>query len=182
MRFWTNLLGYQAAWFVAVGFAARGLAWPGIVACLGFAALTWWHSPLRRSDLRLVLVALACGLLMDGALAASGALAYAAPQPALPAPAWIIAIWVAFAMTLQHSLQWVLARPAVAIAFGVVGGPLAYWGASRGFDAVAFTLPVQATVALAIGWGIVMAVLSATARHHSKPHPAPTLANREVSA
>ena len=29
MRCWTNLIGYQAAWFVAVGFAARGLAWPG---------------------------------------------------------------------------------------------------------------------------------------------------------
>ena len=64
MRFWGNLLGYQAAWFIAVGFAARGLAWPGILACLGFAAITWWHSPLRRSDLRLVAVALACGLLI----------------------------------------------------------------------------------------------------------------------
>jgi len=37
MRFWLNLLGYQAAWFIAVGFAARGLAWPGMLACLGFA-------------------------------------------------------------------------------------------------------------------------------------------------
>ena len=24
MRFWANLIGYQAAWFIAVGFAARG--------------------------------------------------------------------------------------------------------------------------------------------------------------
>ena len=182
MRFWTNLLGYQAAWFVAVGFAARGLAWPGILACLGFAVITWWHSPLRRSDLRLVAVALACGLLMDGLLAGSGMLAYAAPLPALPAPAWIVALWVAFAMTLQHSLQWVLARPSIAVAFGVIGGPLAYSGAARGFDAVAFSMPLPATLVLGLGWGGAMALLVATARKYSQAVPQPIPATREVSA
>jgi hypothetical protein len=164
MRFWSNLIGYQVAWFLAVGFAARGLAWPGIVACLGFAAISWWISPLRRSDLRLVGAALACGLLLDGTLAATGWLDYAAPLPALPGPAWIAALWVAFAMTLQHSLQWVLVRPLAAMLLGTVGGPMAYWGAARGFDAVAFTAPTQATVTLALGWGIAMAVFVAIAR------------------
>ena len=164
MRFWANLLGYQAAWFIAVGFAARGLAWPGVVACLGFAAISWWISPIRRSDLRLVGAALACGLLLDGVLAASGWLDYAAPLPALPGPAWIATLWVAFAMTLQHSLQWLLARPLAAVLFGAIGGPMAYWGASRGFDAVAFAAPVQATVTLALGWAIAMAVFVAIAR------------------
>lgn len=184
MRFWANLLGYQAVWFVAVGFAARGLAWPGILACLGFAAISGWYSPLRRSDLWLVIGALCCGLLLDGTLAATGWLAYAAPLPALPAPAWIIAIWVAFAMTLQHSLQWVLSRPALAVAFGVIGGPLAYWSASRGFDAVVFTQPVQATATLAIGWGIAMGMLAAIARKCSSlvPVSANQSAIQEVSA
>lgn len=180
MRFWANFLGYQAAWFVAVGFAARGLAWPGIVACLGFAAASWWYSPLRRSDLRLVIAALACGLLLDGTLAATGWLTYAAPQPAVPAPLWIVAIWVAFAMTLQHSLQWVLSRPVLAVAFGIIGGPLAYWGASRGFNAVVFSMPAQATLTLALGWGIAMAVLAAVVRKSSPVVPAPS--NQEVSA
>ena len=167
MRFWANLLGYQAAWFIVVGFAARGLAWPGILACLGFAAISWWISPMRRSDLKLVGAALACGLLLDGVLAASGWLDYAAPLPAVPGPAWIAALWVAFAMTLQHSLQWLLARPLAAVLFGAIGGPLAYWGAARGFDAVAFTVPMQATVTLALGWAIAMAVFVAIARNAS---------------
>ncbi|RZA20088.1 MAG: DUF2878 domain-containing protein [Lysobacteraceae bacterium] len=173
MRFWTNLLGYQAAWFIAVGFAARGLAWPGMLACLGFAALTWWHSPMKRSDLRLVVTALLCGLLLDGTLAATGWLRYSAPLPALPAPAWIATLWMAFAMTLQHSLQWLLARPSVAIVFGAIGGPLAYWGASRGFHAVAFTMPVHATVLLAVGWGVAMALLVAVARRTRPDHHVP---------
>ena len=78
-------------------------------------------------------------------LAATGWLRYAAPLPALPGPAWIATLWVAFAMTLQHSLQWLMARPLAAVLFGAIGGPLAYWGASRGFNAVAFTMPVHAT-------------------------------------
>ncbi len=164
MRFWANLLGYQAAWFIAVGFAARGLAWPGVLACLGFAAISWWISPMRRSDLKLVGAALACGLLLDGVLAATGWLDYAAPLPALPGPAWIATLWVAFAMTLQHSLQWLLVRPLAAVLFGAMGGPMAYWGASRGFDAVVFTAPVQATVTLALGWGIAMAAFVVIAR------------------
>lgn len=164
MRFWANLLGYQAAWFIAVGFAARGLAWPGVLACLGFAAISWWISTTRRSDLKLVGAALACGLLLDGVLAATGWLDYAAPLPALPGPTWIAALWVAFAMTLQHSLQWLLARPLAAVLFAAIGGPAAYWGASRGFDAVAFAAPLQATVTLALGWAIAMAVFVAIAR------------------
>ena len=164
MRFWANLLGYQAAWFIAVGFAARGLAWPGVLACLGFAAISWWISPMRRSDLKLVGAALACGLLLDGVLAATGWLDYAAPLPALPGPAWIATLWVAFAMTLQHSLQWLLVRPLAAVLFGAMGGPMAYWGAARGFDAVAFAAPMQATVTLALGWAIAMAVFVAIAR------------------
>lgn len=166
MGFWANLIGYQAAWFVAVGFAARGLAWPGIVACLAFAAFAFWRSPTRPADLRLVQVALACGLLLDGLLAASGWLRYAAPSPALPAPPWIVTLWIAFAMTLQHSLRWVLVRPVAAILFGAIGGPLAYWGAGRGFDAVQFARPLHATALLSLGWGIAMAALAAVARSH----------------
>lgn len=164
MRFWANLIGYQTAWFVAVGFAARGLAWPGVLACLGFAAIVYWCSPLKRSDLLLVGTALLCGLLLDGTLAATGWLRYAAPLPALPGPAWIATLWVAFAMTLQHSLQWLLARPIAALLFGAVGGPLAYWGASRGFHAVEFSMPMHATFLLSVGWGIAMSLLVFVAR------------------
>jgi len=171
MRFWLNLIGYQAAWFIAVGFAARGLAWPGMLACLGFAAIAYWFSPMKRSDLRLVGTALLCGLLLDGTLAATGWLHYAAPLPALPGPAWIATLWVAFAMTLQHSLQWLMVRPLSAVLFGAIGGPLAYWGASRGFDAVVFTMPVHATVLLCVGWGIAMSLLVVVARRTSTEHP-----------
>ena len=178
MRFWANLIGYQAAWFIAVGFAARGLAWPGMLACLGFAAISYWSSPLKRSDLRLVGTALLCGLLLDGTLAATGWLRYAAPLPALPGPAWIATLWVAFAMTLQHSLQWLMARPLSAVLFGAIGGPLAYWGASRGFNAVEFTMPVHATLLLSVGWGIAMSLLVVVARRASTEN----LVRKEVSA
>lgn len=89
-----------------------------------------------------------------------------------------MALWAAFAMTLQHSMQWLLARPLAAVLFGAMGGPLAYSGAARGFDAVVFNMPLQATLLLGFGWGFAMWLLVAIAR----VDPATTLVQREVSA
>ena len=57
-------------------------------------------------------------------------------------------------------------------------GPLAYSGAARGFDAVVFNMPLQATLLLGFGWGFAMWLLVAIAR----VDPATTLVQREVSA
>ena len=88
MTFWANLLGYQATWFAVVWSAGRGTPWIGMLACVAFIALQWWASRTRAADGRVLLAALACGLVVDGVAAASGLLAYAAPFPSLPAPPW----------------------------------------------------------------------------------------------
>lgn len=170
MGFWGNLLGYQAAWFAAVWSAGRGEAWIGMLACLAFVAWQWHASRVRMADARVLLAALGCGLLVDGALAASGLLLYASPQPALPAPAWIVALWGAFALTMNHSMAWFAPRPWLAALFAAVGGPLAYLGAARGFDAVAFPAPAWPALAvLAIAWAVALPLLL---RIGNRPAPA----------
>ena len=42
------------------------------------------------------------------------------------APYWMVALWGAFATTLNHSLRWLTRRPVFAALFGAVGGPIAY--------------------------------------------------------
>ena len=84
MAFWANLLGYQATWFAVVWSAGRGTPWIGMLACVAFIALQWWGSRTRDGDGRVLLAALACGLVVDGVAAASGLLAYAAPFPSPP--------------------------------------------------------------------------------------------------
>jgi hypothetical protein len=173
VRFWANVLGYQAVWFGAVIGAAHGASWIGVLAAALFVAAHAWFSDQWRSDLRLMLCAVSAGIVLDGTLAISGVLRYASADPLLPAPAWILAIWAAFAMTLNHSLAFLRGRLDWAAVLGAVGGPLAYLGAARGFAAITFIEPAwRAVVLLAFGWTIVLPMLAWLAKHwHRRRRP-----------
>lgn len=170
MRFWSNLIGYQAAWFANVYAAARGFAWVGIAAALVFALAQWSVSTHKRNDSRLMLLALVLGIAIDGGLSLSGRLEYASAAPALGAPLWILAMWVAFAMTINHSLAFLRDRWWMAALLGGIGAPLAYLGAARGFDAVAFAPPRwHGMLALSLGWAIALPLLAKFAVHRQQP-------------
>ena len=166
-----NFLGYQAVWFVAVAGAGRGLVWPALSALAGFALWQLALSGTRRADLGLLAVALALGVLLDGTLSFGGLLGYAAPRPALPpggAPLWILALWAAFALTLNHSLAWLRRRWLLAGLLGAVGGPLAYLAAAKMSNAVTFRAPqAVGLAALAAGWGVALLVLARSASYWS---------------
>lgn len=163
MSFWTNLLGYQVVWFVAVINSGRGRAWPGVAAACLFAAWQLVVSRRRAGDLRLIAVALLLGSVIDGGLASAGLVQYAAASPALPylgAPLWILALWVAFALTLTQSLSFLQTRPRLAVVLGAVGAPFAYLAAARGWNALSFADPAwRALLWLATGWGGAVVVL-----------------------
>jgi len=68
---------------------------------------------------------------------------------------------MSFAMTVPQSLAFLQSRPWLAAVFGAVGGPLAYLGAARGWNAVAFAAPIAVGVTvLALCWAIAMPLLS----------------------
>lgn len=165
MRRWIDIVGYQAVWFAAVIGAGAGVAWPGVVAGIVFLA---WHlgiAPRPRRVLALAAAGVAVGTVFDGVLAGSGRLAYAVPD-GLPAPAWLLAIWASFALTLTCSFAPLQGRLVLASVVGAIGGPLAYLSASRGFGAVEFIAPApQALLALAAGWAIALPMLAWLSRH-----------------
>lgn len=190
MKFWSNVVGYQTVWFSAVIGAGRELWWPACAAAAAFVLLHFAfahrsHSG-RVADLKLMAVALAIGLLLDGGLAASGLARYAANGVSLPpggAPLWLLAIWASFALTLRHSMTFLSGRPLVALIFGAIGGPLAYLGAARGWQAIAFDEPRwPALLALAVGWGIAMPLLATLAARWSRPRDTPTSNDRMLPA
>ncbi len=160
MRFYANLFGYQAVWWISMIAAEKGFPWIGVAAAAAFVVAQWLASANRRSDGLLVACSLLMGIVIDGFLGISGLLHYASATPSLLAPIWILSIWAAFAMTFNHSFVFLQGRPAFGAALGAVGGPLAYEGAAR-LGAVQFAEPAWRAIALlVIAWGIVVPALA----------------------
>ena len=160
MRFYANLFGYQAVWWVSMMSAAKDLPWIGIAAATAFVIVQWLASGNRGSDARLVACSILMGIVIDGLLGSSGLLRYASATPSLLAPIWILSIWAAFAMTFNHSFVFLQGRPAFGAALGAIGGPLAYEGAAR-LGAVQFAEPAWRAIGLlVIAWGIVVPALA----------------------
>lgn len=156
-----NALGYQAVWLTSMVAAGQGRpAWAMIAAGI-FIIVQWVASKYRAADAFLVALSLAVGICLDGLLSLGGWLRYGSPSPSLVAPAWILFVWAAFAMTFNHSLRVLQGRPGWSFALGAIGGPLAYWSAAKGFGAVQWLAsPALILAVLAVAWGVIVAVLA----------------------
>jgi len=164
----TAFVVFQGAWFACVLGAAHGWPWAGAGAAAGAVALGIAFSARPAADIVLVAVAVVVGLVWDSAMLQLGWIAYVAPGP-LPmlAPAWILALWALFAVTLREPLRALHGRPWLAALLGAVGGPLSYAAAAR-LGACRFADPV-APVALAVGWAVMTPLLLALARRVDRP-------------
>lgn len=160
---WTSLLNYglfQVGWFVCVLGAAAGYPW--LAAAIGLL-LVLVHLVLVRNALReslLLLTSLLLGLLIDGIHIRTGVLVFpiGSFNPALP-PAWILVLWLQFAMSLHYSLGWLSGRYVLGALLGSVSGALAYWAGVR-FGAAAFGNElVHSLVQIGLSWGLTMLVL-----------------------
>jgi hypothetical protein len=157
---WTvlNVIGFQMVWLVCVIGAGRGTWWPGLIVAAVFAVLTLAFAPERQRDLRTLSIALPAGFAMDSILVQSQCLQFASPYP-IPglAPIWIMALWLGFALTLNHSLRSIYAKALPTFLFGLLGGPIAYGIASLRFEAMSIqggTLQCAIWVGLVWGFGL----------------------------
>lgn len=165
MNFWLTLFGYQAVWFVAVIAAGQGHTVPGMLAAALFVAWRVGVSSHRALELRLIAISMTLGLALDGLTASAGWLRYAGGWPSPWAPAWLTSLWAAFAVTIVPLFGYFRSRPLTAACLGGVGGPLAYLGAARGWQAVEFVTPQwRGILALAVAWALILPLLCLTAR------------------
>ena len=122
-----NFVAFQAAWFIAVLGAAWGYPWIG-----PFAVVAWivafgvWH-PSARDDVVLLVGAGLIGFAVDSVSVLAGVISFPqAAGPGFPTTIWMIALWINFAASIRHSLNWIRGRYALGLLFGGIGGPLAY--------------------------------------------------------
>lgn len=165
MNFWLTLIAYEVVWFAAVIGAGHGQWWPGVAGALAFAAWRLAVSARRRVEGRLVVVALLLGVILENLWVRSGLVSYATPWPWAESPAWLMSLWLAFALTIVPLFGYLHARPVLAAVFGAFGGPLAYLGAAHGWHAVLLPTPMwPSLLALAVGWAIALPLLATLAR------------------
>lgn len=164
-----NLLGNQLVWLCAVAGAGRGLQWPALLASALYIASQLYSAAQPRTELRLLLLALACAWLVDGIAAGSGRVAYAAAPFGWAPPPWILALWAAFAMTLTSSMAFLQRNSLLPATFGLLLAPLAYLSAARGFDALHFAAPAwHGLLLLGIGWSVALTLLVTNARRWTR--------------
>lgn len=128
---WSNapqMLTHQGAWWACV----LWMGWTGPALMLAFVIL---HLVLVRAQWRyeatLVVASTGIGLVLDNALAWSGAVTYVGGPLIGYCPLWLAAIWAGFGATLRHSQQILVRSLPVALATGFAGGPLAYLGGEK---------------------------------------------------
>ena len=159
-----NVIGFQIVWLLCVTGAIRDSWLPGLIAAIVFASIVLHLSPDRRRDMQTAAIALPIGFLMDSLLAYSPVLNFANPFPSMHlAPAWIMALWVGFAFTLNHSLKAVYRNPLYLFLFGFFGGPLAYFIAAQRFQAMVFESGLGAGLLLVgVVWGLGLSLIRLT--------------------
>jgi hypothetical protein len=139
-----NAVLLQATWFAAVLGGTRA----ALVACLVLAAHVLARSGWR--DLTLGAVVGALGLGLDTLWIYSGILDY---HGAVLAPPWIVVLWVAVGLSLNHSLSMFIRHPWTGAALVAVSGPLSYMGGAA-LGAVVIPAP-PLLVAVALGWALL---------------------------
>ncbi len=153
-----NFILFQLAWFSCVIGAAKGMPWLGVVVTL---ATVIWHLTQAKAikpEAMLILSALAIGASYDQILLSLNLVTYVHHGWDVAfAPVWILALWVAFSTILNVSLRWMRGKHLIAIAFGAIGGPLAYLGAEK-LGAVTL-YGASSYIALSVGWAIITPLL-----------------------
>ncbi len=160
-----TFIAYEMVWFAAVIGAGHGRVWPAIAAACAFAAWRLTISRHRTIDARLLAVSLLLGCALEAVWVDSGLIRDAAAWPLAMAPAWLLALWASFGLTIVPLFRYLHARPWLAALLGAIGGPLSFAAAAHGWHAVAFPRqPWPTLIALGVGWAVALPTLTLLAR------------------
>lgn len=164
MNVLVNAFAFKLGWLSAVFGGANELPVLVIAGVSSAVAIHLWRSVAPLREATLLVVAAAIGLAWDSVMVAAGWLGY--PSGIFItglAPYWIVALWVAFATTLNVTFRWLRDRLLLASMMGALFGPLSYVaGAAAG--AVELVEPLAALVSLSVAWSLLMPGLVLFAR------------------
>ncbi len=152
-------VGFKISWLLAASWAVAGppLSYWGAAPFFVFLMLHVLYTR-RLWELWFALSVAFAGTGLDTIYNVTGLIHYNGAYPGLPflAPIWITSLWAGLAVTLDHSLQMLIGRPAWTFFTGAVFGPMAYWTGDE-MGAIRFSLDAWTTmIILAVPWGVML--------------------------
>lgn len=155
-----NGILFQVLWLVAILGSAYHMTWPAGIACAALLAYQLQGKNRQASDLRLLFGACIIGLLMDSLWVNLGLYQFTTTWPfAAITPAWLLALWIGFGLTINHSIAWLSLHPILPPLMGAISGPLSYLAGIR-LGAVEFLHSNYVVLAcLAVSWAISLQLL-----------------------
>ncbi len=174
MSFLINFLLFQLAWFAGILGAAHQVPLIGVAIILVCVLFHLWRlqKSERRSESLFMWQCFFLGTLIDTGLMHAGIMVYASPNPiSFLSPLWMSLLWVALAMTINHSLSWLKDRYLLSVILGAITGPLSYLAGVR-MGAGEMPHEVLSLFVLAIVWALAMPLilfLSRRSLRHIRP-------------
>jgi len=155
-----NVILYQCGWFCCVLGAVWGYPVAGALAAFSLLVLHLILASSRRVEIQLMLTACVIGVAVDSLQQAVGIFTFKQDSSwPLWLPLWVFVIWAQFATLFHYALRWMSGRYLIAVIFGMIGGPLAYWAGVRLGAATFGDNPVMSVLSLAVVWAIVTPIL-----------------------
>ena len=164
LRVAVNIAGYQCAWFACVLSASAQRPEIGVAVA---SAVVAWHLHSAREpgrELRLIGVAVLIGAAFESLLVTGD---WISMEPALlfgqVTPLWMVAVWAAFATTLNVSLRALRPHWFLAAILAAIGAPLAYYAGAQ-LGALQWVHQMPALFVIAIGWAVITPLLLRSAQ------------------
>ena len=169
-------LAFNLVWLACAIGAAQENNIIGVTSAIAFVLAALWARNWPRVDAALVVASGMVGAIAETILAQSGLVQYGAPFLGNGiAPPWIVALWLAFGVTISTSTKLLGTRaPVKAAALSLVFGPLAYAGGQK-LGALAINGdPARTFAAIAFVWVIAfpaLVMLHETLRRDASAEP-----------
>jgi len=153
-----NILGFQLAWWTCVLGVQKGYFYFGPAVMAFYLAVHLFLTSRNRSEINFIIAVGLVGLLVDTAFLQSSFIYYEGLTLSSLAPLWIVAMWLGFSATLNHSLAWLDGKWFFLFLMGAVFGPLSYIAGYK-FGAINFKISLISITILSMVWGLVIPIL-----------------------
>lgn len=147
-----NIGLFQLGWFVCV-FGGNYVA----VGVTLFVLVVHTWKLAKPNEWHFLLCVWLVGIVVDSLLLRIGVLQLA--DGSLLSPVWLMCLWLLFATTLKHSMDWLFQKPLWGAVLGSISGPLTYWAGVRMSD-VSFGADTTLNIAaMMVAWALVLPLL-----------------------